>query len=80
MSESIIESTRQRLCKFTGRYQEVADLAGVSYSWVSKFANGERGKQPSFDLINKLQRALDVLESPGPHAVAEGGGDWAEPA
>jgi len=58
-----IEHTRRRLRRFKGKYRTVSDAAGLGYSWVSKFASGERGKRPSFDFITALSVALDKLEA-----------------
>lgn len=58
-----IDRTRRRLRRFSGQYRVVSDESGLGYSWVSKFASGERGKRPSFDLITRLIAALDKLEA-----------------
>jgi len=63
MSVDVIESIRARVNSFSGSYQEIASKAGVSYSWLSKFARGTRGKRAEFDVISRLQRALDELET-----------------
>lgn len=57
-----ITATRSRLQRFQGRYPEIAERFGLSYSTLSKFANGERGKRPSFDFITTVRTALDELE------------------
>jgi len=62
MHDSTIANLRIRLCKFSGCYPAIADRFGFSYSWLGKFARGDRGKRPSFDLIEKLQAALAALE------------------
>lgn len=61
-SPEIIARTRARLLKYTGRYPAICRTAGLSYSWLTKFARGARGRRPSFDLICRLQGALDELE------------------
>ena len=69
MSVDVIESIRARVNGFRGSYQQIATKAGVSYSWLSKFARGTRGKRPEFDVISRLQRALDDLD---PQSAVEG--------
>lgn len=61
-SNDIIASLRARLNRFSGRYRDVCEHSGLKYSWLTKFANGERGKRPSFDLITRLGSTLDQLE------------------
>lgn len=60
---NVIASTRVRLCRFKGRYPEICQKSGLDYSWVSKFACGERGKRPEFDQMTKLIGALDAMEA-----------------
>jgi hypothetical protein len=62
MSDAAIETIRTRLRRFQGKYPDICARACLQYSWVSKFASGERGKRPSFDLITKLTTVLDELE------------------
>jgi hypothetical protein len=63
MSDTAIESIRTRLRRFQGKYPEICTrFPDLQYSWLSKFACGERGKRPSFDLMTKLTDALDQLE------------------
>lgn len=59
----LIASTRVRLRRFKGRFPEICQRSGLGYSWVSKFSSGERGANPSFDHITRLQKALDALEA-----------------
>ena len=40
-----------------GDWQTVATVSGVSYSWLSKFANGHIGN-PGFQTLTKLHEAL----------------------
>lgn len=63
MSDDAIASIRSRLHRFKGKYPDICAHAGLQYSWLSKFASGERGARPSFDLITKLTTALDELEA-----------------
>jgi transcriptional regulator with XRE-family HTH domain len=63
MSETTITSIRDRLLGHKGNYPEIGRRADLSYSWLSKFATGERGKRPSFELITRLSRVLDEMEA-----------------
>jgi transcriptional regulator with XRE-family HTH domain len=62
MQATPIEDLRTRLVQLSGRYPEISERSGVSYSWLSKFARGERGTRASFGTISKLQAALDGLD------------------
>lgn len=62
MSDPSVESIRSRLRKFQGKYPDICERADLQYSWLSKFASGERGKRPSFDLMTRLSATLDELE------------------
>lgn len=57
-----VNELRARLISLRGRYPEIAESYGFSYSWLSKFARGARGARPSFDLILRLSKALDELD------------------
>lgn len=63
MPDDLIPSIRSRLHRFKGKYPDICERAGLQYSWLSKFASGERGVRPSFGLITKLTIALDELEA-----------------
>jgi transcriptional regulator with XRE-family HTH domain len=63
MSDAAIASIRTRLRRFKGKYPDICERAGLQYSWLSKFASGERGARPSFDLITKLEAALTEFEA-----------------
>lgn len=63
MSDSTVEATRERLLKFKGRFPDICLRSGLKYSWLSKFANGERGQRPSFELMTRLTTTLDELEA-----------------
>lgn len=58
-----VEQVRTRLIAFKGRYPEVCERSGLDYSWLSKFARGDRGKRPSFDLITQLDAQLTTMEA-----------------
>lgn len=63
MSEVTVESIRERLVKRQGSYPSIAARAEVSYSWLQKFANGERGKRPEYESVAKLVKELDRLDA-----------------
>lgn len=71
MSDSTVEATRERLLKFKGRFPDICSRSGLKYSWLSKFANGERGQRPSFELMTKLTQELDALEAEEKQAETE---------
>lgn len=62
MQTSIVEDTRLRLVKYHGRYPEIGRMASLSYSWLTKFAQG-RAKNPTMRNLEPLQHALDKLEA-----------------
>lgn len=59
----ITEHTRTRLRRFRGHYPAVCERAGLGYSWLTKFACGERGRRPSYDTMERLTAALDAMEA-----------------
>lgn len=61
MQTSLVDETRTRLLKFHGRYPEIGRMANLSYSWLTKFAQG-RALNPTMRNLEPLQRALDTLE------------------
>lgn len=69
MAIPTVEEVRTRLIAFKGRYPEVCERSGLDYSWLSKFASGERGKRPSFDLITQLDAQLTTMEAEENHAA-----------
>ncbi|CAM5589783.1 hypothetical protein [Rhodanobacter lindaniclasticus] len=62
MQTSLVDKTRTRLVRFHGRYPEIGRMANLSYSWLTKFAQG-RAKNPTMRNLEPLQRALDTLEA-----------------
>lgn len=63
MREPTITAVRRRLRKHRGCYSKICRTGGITYSWLTKFATGERGRHPSFDLIQRLIAALDAFEA-----------------
>jgi hypothetical protein len=45
--------------------RQIAQDFDLGYSWLSKFARGERCTRPSFELITRLQVALDRAQGAG---------------
>jgi len=66
MSDDPIASIRTRLHRFKGKYPDICSRYDLQYSWLSKFASGERGARPSFELITKLEAALTEMEAVEP--------------
>ncbi len=62
MDSPLIRTTRSRLRRFRGHYRTVSERAGLTYSWVSKFATGEVGARPRYDLLDSLLTTLDAME------------------
>ena len=59
MNLNLDQSVLQMLDARRGDWQAVAEQSGVSYSWLSKFANGHIAN-PGFATLVKLANALDV--------------------
>lgn len=47
----------RRKVKDTGGYKRMAELSGVSESWLAKFANGKI-PNPTVDSIDKLEKVF----------------------
>ncbi|HET6631552.1 MAG TPA: hypothetical protein VFG73_02435 [Rhodanobacteraceae bacterium] len=58
-----VAEARTRLLRQKGRFPRIAELSGLSTSWISKFANAKRGKRPEYSTITKLTGALAALEA-----------------
>lgn len=61
MSTSLVENTRKRLVKYHGRYPDIGREAELSYSWLTKFAQG-RAKNPTMRNLEPLIAVLDRLD------------------
>jgi len=59
---SLVNDTRGRLARFHGRYPEICKSSGLSYSWLTKFAQG-RANNPTMRNLEKLQAVLLELEA-----------------
>lgn len=55
------ERLRARLVAHKGKFREIAHLGGISYSYITKFAQGARAN-PTVETIDRLRRALDSFE------------------
>lgn len=61
-AQDLIDTTKKRLESQRGRIRIVADLADVSYSWASKFAQGKI-TNPTVRQLAALSQALDKVEA-----------------
>ena len=59
MNTNLDQSVLRLLDARRGDWQAVAEQSGVSYSWLSKFANGHINN-PGFGTLVKLANALDA--------------------
>lgn len=59
---SLVEETRSRLHVFHGQYPSISRDAGLSYSWLTKFAQGHV-RNPTMRNLETLIVALDRLEA-----------------
>lgn len=57
-----VQTVRKRLARFRGRYPEICYRANLSYSWLSKLATGEKGRNASFERMTRLIGTLDAME------------------
>lgn len=53
------ETLKAQLRQKRGSFQAIADKAGMSYSWLSKFAN-DHIPNPGITSLKKLKAALDA--------------------
>ena len=63
MNSNLDQSVLRQLDARRGDWQAVAEQSGVSYSWLSKFANGHINN-PGYGTLMKLANALDAQQSP----------------
>ena len=63
MNTNLDQSVLRLLDARRGDWQAVAEQSGVSYSWLSKFANGHIGN-PGYGTLVKLANALDSQQAP----------------
>lgn len=61
MHTPLVDETRTRLVRFHGRYPEIGRMADLSYSWLTKFAQG-RATNPTMRNLEPLIAALTTLE------------------
>lgn len=62
MTSSLVEQTRASLTRYHGRYPEIGRKAKLSYSWVTKFAQG-RVPNPTIRNIEALRKTLAELDA-----------------
>jgi transcriptional regulator with XRE-family HTH domain len=53
------ENLKAQLREQRGNFQSIAERAGMSYSWLSKFAN-DHIPNPGITSLRKLKAALDA--------------------
>lgn len=69
MNDTIDRDVLALLNSRRGEWKAVAEASGVSYSWLSKFANGHIGN-PGLATLKKLQAALQTPALPAEKAAA----------
>lgn len=50
---SLKQEVREALLKRKGKFMKIAFATGISYSWLHKFASGERDN-PEYERLRKL--------------------------
>ncbi len=69
MKQDLDERVRELLHKRRGDWKAVADGSGVSYSWLSKFANGHI-TNPGYSTLRKLESFLKLAAKAAPSSPA----------
>lgn len=71
-ANTLLENTVARLQKHEGSYAEIARISGLSYSQLTKVAQGH-ADNPTVATLQKVIEALDAFEgvAPTPPAGAE---------
>ncbi|MGH8073681.1 MAG: helix-turn-helix domain-containing protein [Lysobacter sp.] len=69
-AQRLLEETRDRLRKLEGRYAEFHRASGISYSSLTKFAQGHE-TNPTVASLQRLIEALDAFEGVQPPPAAE---------
>lgn len=69
MQTDLDQQVLARLIARKGDWQDVSRTAQVSYSWLSKFANGHIAN-PGYATLKRLNAALDVAQAPANTAQA----------
>lgn len=59
-NESSIEAIRVQLMGVKGHYPKIAQISGLSYSWLCKFAQGSQ-RNPTLKSIDALRKAIDAF-------------------
>lgn len=57
-----LDDLRSRLQAYKGRFPEIAQRSGLSYSLICKLGQGAR-TNPTLGTVQSLVRALDALEA-----------------
>ena len=58
---ALADQTRARLNLHKGKFRRIASEFGISYHYLTKFAQGQRDN-PTVDTIDRLNQALDEFE------------------
>ena len=61
-ADTLIEKYRTRLQRHRGQLSRVAEVSGLSPSWISKFGCGHM-TNPNIRSLESLGAALDALEA-----------------
>lgn len=62
MTTSLVTDARKRLRVFQGQYPAISRSTGLSYSWLTKFAQGKM-TNPTLRNLGPLLDALDSMEA-----------------
>lgn len=60
MEHPTVTAARERLNELKGRWPEIADASGVSYSWLQKFARAEI-TNPTIDTLQAVVNACSAV-------------------
>jgi len=60
-AQKFTSDLRTRLIVQRGRYRDIAEISGLSTSWLSKFSSGIKDN-PKLSTIVALENALDKVE------------------
>lgn len=61
-AQTLLEETRDRLRKLEGRYAELSRVSGLSYSSLTKLAQGH-ADNPTISSLQLVIEALDTFEA-----------------
>lgn len=61
----VIEQLQKQVRRNRGRYKELSQLSGVSWSWISQFGRGLI-RNPTIKTVGAIEAALKELEATEP--------------